>query len=239
MPNPTRHPASAQGPSTSRPTRPAPHPPSRVLLRGGVLAGVLFPIVALTQALFRPDFDVVRYPLSLLSLGDLGWIQICDFVVSGLLFTALAVGMRGTLGVGDPARTWGPVLTAVYGLGMVTAGICRTDPALGYPPGTPALTPATLSAAGWGHTAGFALAFLALPAACFVFARSFRTRSRPAAARACALTAIVTLLLIAVGMSVPPVAGLAFAAAGALACWWMAVIAAALLAATRAVPRTD
>jgi hypothetical protein len=204
-----------------------------------VAAGALFPIVALTQALFRPDFSVVRYPLSLLSLGDLGWIQISNFVVSGVLFTALAGGMRDTLAVGDPARTWGPVLTAVFGLGMITAGICRTDPALGYPPGTPDLTPTTLSGTGWGHTVGFALAFLALPAACFVFARSFRARSRPAAARACALTAIVTVLLIAVGMSVPLVAGLAFAAAGALACWWMAVIAADLLAGNRRVARAD
>ncbi|MDT7742322.1 MAG: hypothetical protein QOE59_1400 [Actinomycetota bacterium] len=236
MPNPTRHPPAAPGPSTSRPV---PHPPSRVLLGGGVVAGVLFPIVALLQALFRAGFDVVRYPLSLLSLGDLGWIQVGDFVVSGLLFTALAVGMRGTLAVGDPARTWGPVLTAVFGLGMVTAGICRTDPALGYPPGTPALTPTALSAAGWGHTAGFTLAFLALPAVCLVFARRFRVRSRPAAARACILTTVVIVLLVAVGMSVPPVAGLAFAAAGALACWWMAVIAADLLAAARTTPRGD
>jgi uncharacterized protein DUF998 len=237
MPSPTHHAASVPRPSTSRPARPAPHRRSRVLLAGGVAAGALFPVVALLQALFRRDFDVVRQPLSLLSLGDLGWIQISDFVVGGVLFTGLAVGMRDVLAVDDPARRWGPALTAVFGLGMITAGVCRTDPALGYPPGSPVLTPTALSASGWGHTVGFALAFLALPAACVVFARHFRARSRPAAARACALTAVVTVLLIAVGMSVPPVAGLAFAAAGASACWWMAVIAADLFAGTRGVPR--
>ena len=41
------------------------------------------------------------HPLSLLSLGDLGWIQIANFVVTGLLVTACAIGMRRVL---HPAR---------------------------------------------------------------------------------------------------------------------------------------
>jgi hypothetical protein len=47
--------------------------------------------------------DLSRHPLSLLSLGDLGWIQIANFVVTGVLYVACAVGMRRALGPGPGA----------------------------------------------------------------------------------------------------------------------------------------
>lgn len=56
---------------------------TRALLACGVVAGPLFIVVALIQAFTRSGFDPVRHPLSLLSLGDLGWIQITNFVVGG------------------------------------------------------------------------------------------------------------------------------------------------------------
>jgi len=37
------------------------------------------------------------HPVSVLSNGDLGWIQIASFVTNGLLFAACAVGMRRAL----------------------------------------------------------------------------------------------------------------------------------------------
>jgi Protein of unknown function (DUF998) len=64
------------------------------LLAGGVVAGPLFLAVALIQALVRDGFDLGRHPISLLSLGDLRWIQIAGFVVTGVLCVACAVGMR-------------------------------------------------------------------------------------------------------------------------------------------------
>jgi len=67
---------------------------TRVLLVCGVVAGPLFIVVALLQVLTRDGFDLSRHPLSLLSLGDLGWVQISNFVVSGLLSVAFAVGLR-------------------------------------------------------------------------------------------------------------------------------------------------
>jgi hypothetical protein len=47
----------------------------------------------LLQALTRDGFDPTRHPLSLLSLGELGWVQIANFVVTGVLYLACAVGM--------------------------------------------------------------------------------------------------------------------------------------------------
>jgi hypothetical membrane protein len=42
----------------------------------------------------RPGFDIKRHAISVLSLGDLGWIQIATFLITGLLTIASAVGMR-------------------------------------------------------------------------------------------------------------------------------------------------
>jgi hypothetical protein len=58
------------------------------LLMAGIIAGPFFIIVALLQAVTRAGFDLIRHPASLLSLGDLGWIQIANFVITGLFFIA-------------------------------------------------------------------------------------------------------------------------------------------------------
>ena len=64
------------------------------LLRCGVAIAPLFFAVVFGQAFTRAGFDLRRAPLSLLSLGDLGWIQIANFIVTGLLGLACAIGMR-------------------------------------------------------------------------------------------------------------------------------------------------
>src|SRR5947207_11878704 len=72
-------------------------PVTRALLNAGVVAGPLFIVVAFAQAFTRPGFDLRRHAISMLSLGDLGWIQVANFVLTGLLVVALAVGMRRAL----------------------------------------------------------------------------------------------------------------------------------------------
>jgi hypothetical protein len=47
---------------------------TRTLLACGVAAGPLFTGVSLLQVLARDGFDLGRHPLSLLSLGDAGWV---------------------------------------------------------------------------------------------------------------------------------------------------------------------
>ncbi|MEK8107959.1 DUF998 domain-containing protein [Micromonospora sp. M12] len=78
---------------------------TRALLAGGVLAGPLFGWWR-RQVLTRDGFDLSRQPLSLLALGDLGWIQTANFVLTGLLGLAGAVGLRRVLR-GEPGGTWG------------------------------------------------------------------------------------------------------------------------------------
>jgi len=64
---------------------------TKALLACGVIAGPLFMVVSLVQAFTRPGFDLKRHAISMLSLGDLGWIQVTNFELTGLLAIALAV----------------------------------------------------------------------------------------------------------------------------------------------------
>ncbi len=144
---------------------------TKTLLVCGLVAGPLYMIVGLIQVLIRPGFDITRHDLSLMSNGDLGWIQITNFLVAGLLVIASAVGMQRIL---HPGRrgTWGPLLVGIYGLGLIGAGVFTADPAYGFPPGTPA-DAHTISWHGLLHFISGGVGFLALIAACFVFARRF------------------------------------------------------------------
>nr|WP_241825674.1 DUF998 domain-containing protein [Micromonospora sp. CB01531] len=83
--------------------------PVATLLAGGIAVGPLFAVVAAAQVLTRDGFDLSRQPLSLLALGQHGWIQIANFVVSGLLALAGAAGLRRALR-GGAGGTWGPAL---------------------------------------------------------------------------------------------------------------------------------
>lgn len=105
---------------------------TRTLLACGTVAGPLFVLVVAAQMLTRDGFDITRHPLSLLSLGELGWIQVTNFVVSGTLFVAAAVGMRRAMVEGTGA-TWGPRLIGLFGSCLVWAGVFVADPADGFP----------------------------------------------------------------------------------------------------------
>ena len=143
----------------------------RVLLTAGALAGPVYIGLGLGQALFRPGFDITRHDLSLLSNGELGWIQVANFVLSGVLVIAGGVGLRSSLQRGR-GHTWGPLLLAGYGLGLVGAGLFVADPAFGFPPGTPA----DANSSSWHgllHILTAALGFAALIGSCGVFSSRF------------------------------------------------------------------
>jgi hypothetical protein len=143
------------------------------LLSCGIIAGPLYVALGLLQVLIRPGFDATRHDLSLLSNGDLGWIQIANFLLSGLLVIAGAAGMRRAMRA-TRGGTWAPLLIGLYGLGLIAAGIFAADPMNGFPPGTPAGPPVNPTSHGFMHILSGAIGFLGLIAACFVFARRFR-----------------------------------------------------------------
>ncbi|WP_354642030.1 DUF998 domain-containing protein [Kitasatospora camelliae] len=175
LPHPTATTATtAQAATTHTTAQAAPHTAgTRTLLTAGALAGPLFAALALGQAATREGFDLTRHPLSALSTGSLGWLQIANFLLSGALFTAGAVGLRRSLR-GTPGGTWAPRLLLASGLGTIAAGLFTMDPAGGFPAGTPDGAPQTLSWHAAAHLAAGSLAFTALIAACYVLGRHYR-----------------------------------------------------------------
>jgi hypothetical protein len=146
---------------------------TRRLLDAGLVAGPLFVTVVAAQLLTRDGFDITHQPISLLSLGEAGWVQITNFVVAGLLSLAFARGLSRTL-VEGRGSVWAPRLMTVYGVGLVAGGVFVADPALGYPVGTPDEIPDSLSWHSMIHAVAPPLAFTALVAACIVLALRYK-----------------------------------------------------------------
>lgn len=148
---------------------------TRSLLGYGALAGPFYLVVALVQALVRPGFDLAHDDVSLLANGDFGWVQILNFVLTGAMVTAFAIGLDRALASGR-GSTWAPRLIAAFGLGVILAGVFTADPMNRFPAGTPAGQPATISLHGLLHIAAAAVGFVCLVAACFTTARRFSSR---------------------------------------------------------------
>ncbi|MEU9609055.1 DUF998 domain-containing protein [Streptomyces sp. NPDC048057] len=164
---------------------------TRALLAAGAVAAPLWAVVSLAQAATRDGYDLTRHPLSMLSNGSLGWLQIANFVVAGVLTVLGATGLRRVMR-GRAGGTWAPRLMWVNGVCTVLAGVFVVDPGDGFA-GTPAGPPESLSGASYGHLAAGSLSFVALIAANFVLARHFsRAGERgPAVASRIAATALV------------------------------------------------
>ena len=164
------------------------------LLTAGYLAGPFFIVVSLLQAFTREGFDWIRHPASLLSLGDLGFIQIANFVITGALFIACAVGLKRivTTGVG---RKWLSRLFALVGIAFILGGVFVADPAFGFPPGTPEGMPARTSWHSIIHGIAPVIGSLAISAALLIFARRLWKQGRRSASIVPVLVMIVSFVL--------------------------------------------
>jgi hypothetical protein len=140
-----------------------------LLLSCGELAGPLFVAIFLVEGVRRRSYLARRHPVSALALGESGWIQTANFLATGALTCAFAVGAQRALRLG-PGSTWIPRLVATIGCGLLGAGAFVADPISGYPPGTPDL-PAEHTKAGMLHNLCALPAFLGAPAACFAYSR--------------------------------------------------------------------
>jgi hypothetical membrane protein len=157
-------------------TPPMPVRITKSLLGYGVIAGPLYVAVSLAQALTRDGFDLTRHAWSLLVNGDLGWIQVTNFTLTGAMLIAFAVGLHRAL-AGGRGRRWVPPLVGTFGVGIaLSALVFRADPAQGFPSGAPEQPELTTLGALHYPVAG--LAFLSLVAACFVLASRYATEGR-------------------------------------------------------------
>src|SRR5947209_3461250 len=87
---------------------------TKSLLGYGVIAGPFYILVVAAQALTRSGFDPTRQEASLLANGALGWIQIANFVVTGAMTIATAVGVRRAIGAGRTSW-WAGWFLGAYG----------------------------------------------------------------------------------------------------------------------------
>lgn len=166
------------------------------LLACGVVGAALFVLVFVVDGATRPGYRPSYHPVSALSLGERGWVQTTNFVVTGVLMVGAAIGMRLALGSGRGALLV-PALIGTFGVALVASGVFPMDPMRGYPPGTPPTTPTTTTRAHVWHDHAGVVVFASLPAACIVATWRFVEASDPAWAIYSAATAagsIATLI---------------------------------------------
>ncbi|WP_067541528.1 DUF998 domain-containing protein [Nocardia crassostreae] len=217
--------------TTSTPTTQA-----RRLVPAVGAGATLFIAAGILGGLTRDGFDMVKNPLSQLSTGDLGWLNIANFVISGLLVIAGAYGVREVLR-GQPAGAWGPRWLALHGIGLIAGGVFVTDPAFGYPEGAPALGPDTLSWHGWLHAVAPIVGMIGAVGAMVVFALRWRRAGR----NGLAVYTVVTLIAyVVLGFSVQATVNaegyynfIPLWIAGVVVAAWMIVLSLQVLSETR------
>jgi hypothetical protein len=172
----------------------------RTQLLCGAAAGPLFLFVVLVQDYTRPGFNPRIHPLSLLSLGELGWIQVLNFVGAGVLNLCYARGLWKRL-QGRVASIGAPLCIGVYGLALIVVGLFPTDPTGGFPPGS--IAPDTPSWHGVVHALGALFVFIPLAVSLAMFWRLFRRERQRGWATYASLSGIIVVALFLGGVSGP------------------------------------
>ena len=171
---------------------------TRTLLICGAMAGPLFTLAWFIEGLTRIQYDPRRHPISSLSLGEFGWTQVTNFIVTGILTLVLAFGLRKVL-QSESKTTWVPILITMVGIGFLGTGFFATDPLSGYPRGTPPmLLPPTLIGALHVFFAAF---IFGLPLACFMMVRFFNDQGERNWALYSKLTAVAFIMVYLIAMA--------------------------------------
>ncbi|MFT3834235.1 MAG: DUF998 domain-containing protein [Micropruina sp.] len=186
---------------------------TRSLLGWGVVAGPFYLVVGLVLAITRPGFDVTRHALSLLMLGDLGWLQRTNLTLTGLMAIVAAYGIVRAVRSGRGLAM--AVLTISYGAGLILSAVFPPDPVAGFPPGSIA---GVVSLSGVLHLVFGAVGFAAVAAAAFAHAGWSRTIGAKGRARVSTILGVVVLIGFFAG------AALSSGPAG-VALLWIAVLA--------------
>ena len=164
---------------------------TRSLLTCGMLAGPIYLTVGVAQGLLRDGFDFARHPLSVLANGPGGWIQTANFVVTGLLVVAAAVGFQRVLRATSRATS---IFLGAFGVSMLVAAVCPADPMDGFPVGTPLGPPTSMSTLGLLHFAAGGVGFISLAVSCLVASRAMSRRGERGLARLSLLSGVVVLV---------------------------------------------
>jgi Protein of unknown function (DUF998) len=198
----------------------------RMALIAGALAGPIYICVGTLEAVIRQGFDIRIHSLSLLANGTGGWIHSTMMVASGLLTVIGALGVS-SLQQRTGRRSYAMVTgLVIYGLGIVTAGLLRADPADGFPIGTPPGPPVVVTGSGIGHLVAGGIGFLGLIVACLACARRSARAGERIWAACSAVTGVYYLVAfagIASGAGNPMI-NIGFTVAVVLGWGWLTVL---------------
>ena len=131
-------------------------------LLGGVVGPPLFVAVFSLDGFIHPAYNPVTDFVSELSRGELGWLQVVNFLVFAGMMLMFAAGIRRGApdGAGSVA---GSALFAIIGASLVVCGVFVTDPH----------TAKVQTVQGIIHILAAMPVFGGIAVACFVFARRF------------------------------------------------------------------
>lgn len=106
-------------------------PTVRWTLWCGMAAGPVLTVLLFAQGLWREDYELGADPISSLSLGPYGWVQILNFTVVGVLVGIFGFGVhrlhRAWCTLGRLFRFAGALLI-IAGAGLVGVGVFVVDP---------------------------------------------------------------------------------------------------------------
>jgi Protein of unknown function (DUF998) len=183
----------------------------RLAATAGAVGPVLWFTVMIVLGLTVPGYDTLTMPASALSLGATGWVMVVNFILLGAVEILFALGLWRAAGSSGLERA-GAALIGVAGICTLVAGPLITDP-----------NDALRTLHSQLHLAAVALAFAAVSAAAFLFARRYR------AARGFAsfslLAGVSILPLFVVSEAAAPMLGLIQRVAVGIAFAWLTVLA--------------
>lgn len=135
----------------------------------GVVGPILFVLVETIDGAITPGYSAMREAVSYLELGPGGWIQILNFLVTGLLLILFALGffrwMRPLMA--RVSRAVASALLALTGVGLVMASLFLPDP----------IGVTQHSVSGILHNVAFSTVFFPLGLAClFIGSRLWRAK---------------------------------------------------------------
>lgn len=196
------------------------NPTASPLLWAGIIAAALFIVVTIIEIFARPGFSIQRHTISMLSLGERGWVMAGTFILSGALVLLFAFGFFQASGAVIVT-----ILFALYGAGLILAGIFPAPAGLGFPPGTPEDMQPIMDRGATIHSIAFMLAFGALILSCFALGLHFWQAGMMGAAITALIIGIAIPVFIGSGMASIIPTGIGFYIAAVLA--WVAIVVAA------------
>lgn len=155
----------------------------------GVVGPAVFVAVFLVLGAVKPGYDAAARFVSEGSIGELGWIQIANFVLLGTMLLAFAAALWNGYGNETSGRI-GAGLIAAVGVSLVFAGVFVTDP------GTK-----IVSRHGLVHVIASMVVFGGLMLACLAFAWRLHASGGFAA------YSVATAIFIPIGIVVTNAAG--------------------------------